>query len=69
VAFGTGRAPLFGSARPFTDDELRARYPDRATYVTKWNAAVDALVTIGALRPEDSAAMKARVDDVRLPVA
>jgi hypothetical protein len=68
VAFGTGRAPLFGSARPFTDDDLRARYSNRAVYVAKWHAAVDVLVANGALRPEDAPAMRARADDVPLPV-
>jgi Alpha/beta hydrolase domain len=68
VAFGTGRPPLFGAARPFSDDELRARYPSRAAYVAQWCTAVDALVTSGALRPEDAPAMKARADDVALPV-
>jgi hypothetical protein len=69
VAMGTGRLPLFGAATPFTDDELRARYPDRATYERGWNEAVDALVTTGALRPEDAPAMRARVADVHLPFA
>jgi hypothetical protein len=69
VAFGTGRAPLFGAARPFTDDELRARYPSRAVYEERWCAAVDALVASGALRPDDAPAMKVRAHDVVLPVA
>ena len=68
VAFGTGRAPLFGSARRFSDDELRGLYPDRAAYVECWTAAIDALVTSGALRPEDASEMKARVDTIELPV-
>ncbi len=67
VAFGTGRAPLFGSARPFSDDELRERYPERAEYVGRWHAAVDALVETGALRPEDAPAMRAGVDQITLP--
>jgi hypothetical protein len=68
VAMGTGRLPLFGAATPFTDDELRARYPDRATYERGWNDAVDALVATGALRPEDTPAMRARAADVHLPL-
>jgi hypothetical protein len=67
TAMGTGHLPLFGAARPFDDDELRARYPSRAQYEEAWNAAVDALVASGALRPEDAPAMRARVTDVRLP--
>ena len=68
AAFGTGRAPLFGAARPFTPEQLRALYPDRATYEGRWVAAVDALVASGALRPEDAPAMKARAADVDLPI-
>jgi hypothetical protein len=68
VAFGTGRPPLFGSARPLGDDVLRARYPNRAAFLGRWHGAVDALVATGALRPEDAPAMKARADEVTLPV-
>jgi hypothetical protein len=60
AAFGTGRAPLFGAARPFTDDQLRKLYPSRAAYIDRWNAAVDLLADTGALRPEDAPAMKER---------
>jgi hypothetical protein len=67
AAMATGRPPLFGAATPFTDDDLRARYPSRADYERRWNGAVDALVTSGALRPEDAPAMRARVADVHLP--
>ncbi len=67
VAMGTGRLPLFGAATPFTDDEVRARYPSRADYEARWTTAVDALVASGALRPEDAPTMRARVADVRLP--
>jgi hypothetical protein len=68
AAFGTGRAPLFGSARPLADDAVRARFPTRAAYRARWRDAVDALVAAGALRPEDAPAMKARGDTVDLPV-
>jgi len=68
VAFGTGRAPLFGSARPLPDDVVRARFPTRASYVARWRDAVDVLVASGALRPEDAPSMKAGADDVVLPV-
>jgi hypothetical protein len=67
VAMGTGRLPLFGAATPFSDDELRARYPSRDEYERGWHAAVDALVESGALRPEDAPAMHARVTEVVLP--
>jgi Alpha/beta hydrolase domain len=68
AAMGTGRLPLFGAASPFTDDELRRRYPSRECYQQGWDAAVDALVTTGALRPEDAPALRARGADVRLPL-
>jgi hypothetical protein len=68
MSFGAGRAPLFGSARRLPDDVLLARYPTRAVYVERWNAAVDDLVASGAMRPEDAAEARARVDDVELPV-
>ena len=67
IAMGTGRLPLFGAATPFTDDELRVRYADRAEYERGWNDAVDALVSTGALRREDAPTMRARVTDVHLP--
>jgi len=67
VAMGTGRLPLFGAATPLTDDELRARYANRAEYERGWCEAVDALVTSGALRPEDAPPMRERVAEVRLP--
>lgn len=67
AAMGTGRLPLFGAATPFTDAELRARYPRRDDYERGWHAAVDALVASGALRPEDAPAMHARVAEVHLP--
>ena len=51
---GTGRPPLFGAARPFADEELRRLYPSRAEFTRRWDAAVDALVATGALRPEDA---------------
>jgi hypothetical protein len=67
VAMGSGRLPLFGAATPLSDDEVRARYADRAEYESGWNTAVDALLASGALRPEDAPDMRARVADVRLP--
>ena len=66
-AGGTGLPPLFGAARPFGDDELREMYPSRRILEELWQPAVDVLVTSGAIRPEDSAAMARKVDLVRLP--
>jgi Alpha/beta hydrolase domain len=67
MAIGTGRAPLFGSARPLPDDVVRARFRDRADHDARWVAAVDALVASGALRPDDAPAMGARAASVALP--
>jgi Alpha/beta hydrolase domain len=69
MSFGTGLPPLFGAARRFADEDLRAMYPSRADYVRRWSAAVEALVAAGSLRPEDAPAMVARGETVRLPVA
>jgi Alpha/beta hydrolase domain len=68
MSFGTGRPPLFGAARRFSDDALRVLYPTRAGFVDRWRAAVDALVNTGALRPQDAPAMQARAEAVELPV-
>jgi hypothetical protein len=67
AAMATGRPPLFGAATPFTDDDLRTRYANRADYEQRWNTAVDALLTTGALRSEDAPAMRDRVAEVTLP--
>jgi hypothetical protein len=67
VAMGTGHLPLFGAAKPFDDATLRARYSSRAAYEHGWNAAVDQLLTSGALRTEDAPAVRARLADVHLP--
>lgn len=67
AATGTGLPPLFGAARPFGDDQLRAMYPSRGPFEAQWRRAVDALVAAQAIRPEDAAAMHQRVEGVRLP--
>jgi Alpha/beta hydrolase domain len=67
MATGTGLAPLFGAARPFSDDVLRALYPSRRLFEARWRLAVADLVRSKAIRPEDSAAMAQRLDDLRLP--
>lgn len=68
TAVGTGLPPLFGAARPFTDDELRMLYPSRRLLEARWQSAVVDLVASGAIRPADAATMTRRVDDVRLPI-
>ena len=67
VATGTGVPPLFGAARPFTDDELNAMYPSRQLFEDRWQRAVDALVASEALRPEDAQTMAGQMHQVRLP--
>jgi hypothetical protein len=64
MATGIGLPPLFGAARPFTDDELRAMYPSRRLFEARWRQVVDDLVTAEAIRPEDATAMAQRVDQV-----
>ncbi len=65
--FGTGSLPLFGGARPFPPEQVVALYGSRATYLERWNRAVDALVATEAIRPEDAPEMRTRGDQVELP--
>jgi hypothetical protein len=69
ITFDTQYPPMFGGSQPFTEDELRSLYPSQKAFVRRWTDAVDALVTSGALRPEDAGAMKARAEAeaVRVP--
>jgi Alpha/beta hydrolase domain len=68
MAIGTGRGPLFGSSRPFPDEDLRVMYPSRQLFEDRWQRAVDALVASRAIRPEDAADMRAQAGSVTLPV-
>lgn len=45
---------LYGSREPFSDAELLERYPDRATYLIKTDAAIRESVEAGYLLPEDA---------------
>ena len=45
---------LYGSREPFSDAELLQRYPDRASYVAKMDAAIRQSVEAGYLLPEDA---------------
>jgi hypothetical protein len=67
AGFGTGSLPLFGGARPFSDEQVKALYSSRADYLEHWNAAVDELVATEAIRPRDAAPMRARGEEVELP--
>jgi len=66
MATGTGLPPLFGAARPFTDDELSVVYPSRQPLEAQWGRAVEDLVASEAIRPQDAATMAQRVAEVRL---
>ncbi len=55
TAVGTGLPPLFGAARPFTDDELKTLYPSRRLLEARWQSAVVDLVASEAIRPADAA--------------
>jgi hypothetical protein len=67
LATGTGLPPLFGAARPFTDEELSLMYPSRQLLEAQWRRAVEDLVASEAIRPQDAATMTQRVEEVRLP--
>jgi hypothetical protein len=54
---------LGGHRVPFSDDKLRALYPDHATYVSRVSAAADAAVMAGVLLPRDAAEM---VDEAKM---
>jgi hypothetical protein len=69
LSFGTGRAPLFGASRPFSDDVLRRLYPTSEAFLDGWHRAVDRLLASGAILAEDALQMMARGEEIRLPVA
>ncbi len=66
LSLGTGRAPLFGASRPFSDDVLRALYPTREGFVEQWERAVDDLLESGAILAEDASLMRARAAEIQL---
>lgn len=59
-----GLGVLYGWARPFKPDQLRSLYPSRDAYVKTWAAAVDRLLSTGALRDEDAETYRTRGVDV-----
>ena len=67
VAMGTGRLPLFGAATPFTDDEVRARYPSRADYEARWMPPSTRSLPRAHCDQRTRATMQARVAEVSLP--
>jgi hypothetical protein len=68
LSAGTGRAPLFGASRPFSDETLRALYPTRRAFAERWRQGVDDLVVTGAVLADDAGWMQAHGDEIGLPV-
>jgi hypothetical protein len=54
-----GFANLMGSTTWFAPDEVRALYTDRATWLARYSAAVDALVSSGVILADDAEQVKA----------
>jgi len=59
---------LFGSTLPMDPDLIRARYGDRATYLSAYAAATDAAIASGFVLPEDREAVLAEARPDLLPV-
>jgi hypothetical protein len=54
---------LFGTTRPLDADVLAERYPDHATFVRRWNAALDAAVDAGAILETDADRLRSVAED------
>jgi hypothetical protein len=50
---------LSGRSRPFTEAELRDRYPSAGSYINAYGEAVDRAVAEGFLRGGEASTMKA----------
>ena len=55
---------LIGVSRPFDADVLRARYPDRTTFVEAYAKAIDACVTAGVVLEGDRGDLVAHGDAI-----
>lgn len=51
-----GAGGLMGLWEPFAVEKVRARYPDRAAYLSAYEAAARAAVAAGVMRPRDAEA-------------
>lgn len=51
---------LYGFARDFTSEELKAHYPDETAFKVAYEAAIGASIDDGVMLPEDAAAMRER---------
>ncbi|MCU1344806.1 MAG: signal peptide-containing protein [Acidimicrobiia bacterium] len=59
-----GTSALSGASLPFPDGILRELYPDRATYLSRFDDAVAAAVERGTLRPQDVPSLRQRAEAV-----
>ena len=57
---GTRFGPLYGYARDFTSEELKALYPDERAFKAAYEAAIAASIRDGVILKEDAAAMRER---------
>lgn len=57
---GTRFGSLYGYARDFTSEELKALYPDEQTFKAAYEAAVAASIKDGVMLKEDAASMRER---------
>ncbi|HXY91180.1 MAG TPA: alpha/beta hydrolase domain-containing protein [Acidimicrobiia bacterium] len=55
---------LYGWARPFSQDELRALYPTPGAYADAYRRGADDLIEAGGFRPEDAAGAHEEADRV-----
>lgn len=54
-----GMGGISGKKKPFTPEQLKALYPDQATYLAEFSASVDRLLKSRWISKEDAEAMKA----------
>jgi hypothetical protein len=64
TSFRTGFGALFGGYRPFSPDVIKALYPNRATFLARWDEAIDDLLAARLLLAPDAPALRARGRDV-----
>jgi hypothetical protein len=64
---GDGSNLLRGSSIPFTAEQVRALYPDHATWFATYKAAVEHLTQTGVVLPDDGEAMVAQAQARPLP--